>query len=242
MCVKCNDTSCNGSHCNSLPKGLRGPRGYQGEKGDKGDKGDAGLMGPQGPPGAQGIAGISGVFGAQGTQGAVGAQGAIGPAGLPGSNGINGVNGISGPPGQIGPTGPTGNQGVQGAQGTTGAGGLVLFNVFERQVDITVEAGYTPSTAPAIFILPDTVQQILPLTVTVASNAGYIIIAEIIIDCGQQIPEKWVGYDIRHNGVPVPFSARVVRIKGGTPADNINSFSVNAKVDFATTGLSLIHI
>jgi hypothetical protein len=127
MCVKCHDTSCNGNHCNSLPKGLRGPRGHQGEKGEKGDKGDTGLVGPQGPPGVSGIQGEAGSYGIQGVQGITGSQGATGTPGLPGANGINGTNGISGPPGVTGPAGANGDTGPQGVQGPAGTNGVGTF-------------------------------------------------------------------------------------------------------------------
>lgn len=137
MCVKCNDNSCTG-HCNSLPKGLRGPRGYQGEKGDKGDKGDTGLIGPQGPQGVQGLAGVNGGFGIQGIQGPIGAQGATGAAGLPGANGINGTNGIDGPPGATGKPGAAGDAGPQGEEGPQGEPGVNAFKFvkeFETNFD-----------------------------------------------------------------------------------------------------------
>ena len=130
MCVKCNDNSCTG-HCNSLPKGLRGPRRYQGEKGDKGDKGNTGLIGPQGPQGVQGLAGVNGGFGIQGTQGPIGAQGATGAAGLPGANGINGTNGTDGPPGATGKPGAAGDTGPQGPQGEPGVNAFKFIKEFE---------------------------------------------------------------------------------------------------------------
>ena len=131
MCVKCNDASCSG-HCNSLPKGLRGPRGYQGEKGDKGDKGDTGLVGPQGPSGAQGIPGTAGGFGLQGVQGPIGAQGSAGSPGLPGANGINGTNGLPGPMGMTGAAGANGDTGPQGEQGPQGEPGVNAFKFIKE--------------------------------------------------------------------------------------------------------------
>lgn len=136
MCVKCNDTSCNGSHCSSLPKGLRGPRGYQGEKGDKGDKGDTGLTGPQGPQGFQGLPGTTGPAGAQGTQGVPGPTGSPGAPGLPGANGVNGSNGLPGAMGATGATGPAGNTGPQGIQGPTGLPGVSAYK-FVKEFEST---------------------------------------------------------------------------------------------------------
>lgn len=86
MCLKCNDNSCNGSHCKSLPTGLRGPRGRDGMQGKQGP------LGPQGIQGVQGIQGIQGIQGPsiQGTKGLQGVQG------LPGNNGTLGIQGIQG--------------------------------------------------------------------------------------------------------------------------------------------------
>jgi hypothetical protein len=153
MCVKCNDNSCTG-HCNSLPKGLRGPRGYQGEKGDKGDKGDAGLVGPQGPQGIQGLPGIGGGLGVQGTQGPIGTQGATGANGLPGANGINGTNGLPGPPGLTGPTGATGNQGEKGEVGPQGEPGVNAFK-FIKEFETNFDGGTVIITRTELILCAD---------------------------------------------------------------------------------------
>jgi hypothetical protein len=137
MCVKCNDNSCTG-HCNSLPKGLRGPRGYQGEKGDKGDTGATGLVGPQGPQGLQGLPGTGGGVGVQGPQGPMGLQGPAGAPGLPGANGINGTNGLPGPIGLTGPTGATGDAGAQGEEGPQGLPGVNAFK-FIKEFETTFD-------------------------------------------------------------------------------------------------------
>lgn len=92
MCTKCNDNSCNGSHCKALPTGLRGPRGYDG------------LQGKQGPIGPQGSQGVTGIQGIQGIQG-------LSVQGLKGNQGVQGISGISG---------SLGSQGAQGVQGPAG--------------------------------------------------------------------------------------------------------------------------
>lgn len=93
MCVKCNDNTCNGSHCKALPTGLRGPRGHEG------------MQGKQGPIGPQGIQGATGIQGIQGIQG----------RSIQGLKGNQGTQGISGTGGALG------SQGIQGIQGPTGA-------------------------------------------------------------------------------------------------------------------------
>ena len=92
MCVKCNDNTCNGSHCKALPLGLRGPRGNQGLQGKQGP------IGPQGIQGAQGVQGLQGIQGRsiQGIKGSQGIQGITGFAGTLGSQGIQGPQGASG--------------------------------------------------------------------------------------------------------------------------------------------------
>lgn len=92
MCVKCNDNSCNGSHCKALPTGLRGPRGYDGVQGQQGPIGPQGIQGPTGIQGIQGPEGPS-------VQGTKGTQGIQGLAGGPGSLGIQGPQGPAGPTG-----------------------------------------------------------------------------------------------------------------------------------------------
>ena len=153
MCVKCNDTSCTG-HCNSLPKGLRGPRGHQGEKGDKGDKGNTGLVGPQGPQGIQGLAGVNGGFGIQGIQGPIGAQGTTGAAGLPGANGINGTNGLPGPMGMTGAAGATGDAGAQGETGPQGLPGTNAFK-FIKEFATNFDAGTVVITRAELILCAD---------------------------------------------------------------------------------------
>lgn len=153
MCVKCNDNSCTG-HCNSLPKGLRGPRGYQGEKGDKGDKGDTGLVGPQGPQGIQGLPGIGGGLGVQGTQGPIGTQGATGAPGLPGANGINGTNGLPGPMGMTGAAGATGDAGAQGEAGPQGEPGVNAFK-FIKEFEVNFDGETVTITRAEMLLCAD---------------------------------------------------------------------------------------
>jgi len=94
MCVKCNDNTCNGSHCKALPTGLRGPRGHEGMQGKQGP------IGPQGIQGATGIQGIQGIQG-RSIQGLKGNQGIQGISGTSGSLGIQGVQGVQGPTGAV---------------------------------------------------------------------------------------------------------------------------------------------
>lgn len=108
-----------------------------------------------------------------------------------------------------------------------GGGSTTLFKSMPIQLSIDQAYGYPFTGEPFEIALGDVVE-ITPITLTVVTAGDYIISSEFILDSGQP-DQRWIGYELRVNGVVVPYSTRVVRIVGGTPADNIDSFSVSSE-------------
>jgi len=109
------------------------------------------------------------------------------------------------------------------------------FTSMPLELDITQAQGF-PSLSGASFTIPNaTVTEITPLSTTVVQAGNYIVQVEFVIDAGNNTP-KWFGYELRKNGILIPHSTRTPRITGGTPADQIASYSVNAKIDGVLNG------
>jgi hypothetical protein len=108
-----------------------------------------------------------------------------------------------------------------------GGGSTTLFKSMPIQLSIDEPYGF-PFTGEPYQIPVDDVVEITPITLEVVTAGDYIISSEFVLDSGDP-KQRWIGYELRVNGVVVPYSTRVVRIFGGTPADNINSFSVSSK-------------
>jgi hypothetical protein len=102
-----------------------------------------------------------------------------------------------------------------------------LFKSLPLQLSIEEPGGWPFTGDPFEIAIFETIE-ITPITLTVVTEGDYIISSEFVIDSGNPKP-RWIGYELRVNGVVVPYSTRVVRIVGGTPADNIDSFSVSSK-------------
>lgn len=102
-----------------------------------------------------------------------------------------------------------------------------LFAAMPVEFDITGVQGWPFITGTTKTIPNDAVTQVSELDLTVVQPGNYLINCEFIIDAGRNDPKKWFGYEIRVNGVRVPNSSRVARVFGGTPADQVCSYSVN---------------
>lgn len=110
----------------------------------------------------------------------------------------------------------------------------VLFKSMPIQLSINQPSGF-PYTGTPFTIADGVTSEITPITLTVVNAGNYIVTSEFVIDGGTPWP-AWVGYELRVNGVVIPYSTRVVRIVGGTPSDNIESFCVNAQVSGLNIG------
>lgn len=167
-----------------------------------------------------------------------GPRGFTGPQGLQGiagPQGIQGEQGLAGPQGPQGLTGTTGAAGAAGPQGLQGPGNYVLYNAMPIQFTIDQPYGYPYLVGSPYFIAPGSLEEITPLTLTVVQPGSYIINSEFVIDAGIDTP-KWIGYELRLNGATIPFTTRVIRMTGGTPADVIGSYSVNGDIKGIVAG------
>jgi hypothetical protein len=124
---------------------------------------------------------------------------------------------------------------LTGPAGPAGVSNFVLFNEMPIQFDIEMPGGYPFISGTTYSVAAGVLQEVAPLTLTVIEAGNYIVNAEVVFDAGSPTP-KWLGYEIRVNGIVVPFTTRSIRITGGTPADVIGSYSVNAEIVGLSTG------
>lgn len=110
----------------------------------------------------------------------------------------------------------------------------VLFKSMPIQLSINQPGGF-PYTGTPFTIADGVTSEITPITLTVVNAGSYTVISEFVLDGGYPA-STYIGYELRLNGIVIPYSTRVVRITGGTPSDNIDSFCVNTKVDGLVAG------
>lgn len=136
--------------------------------------------------------------------------------------------------GPRGPQGPQGKQGIAGPRGTSSSNSILFADM---GIQLTLDGVYgQPYTGTPTYISAGFVEKINSLSLTVIEAANYIINVEFTLDAGQQIPQKWIGYELRLNNAVIPYTTRSVRIEGGTPANYINSFCLNANILSALPG------
>ena len=108
-----------------------------------------------------------------------------------------------------------------------GGGSTTLFKSLPLQLSIEEPGGY-PYTGDPFAIGTSQTLEVTPITLVVQTAGDYIVSSEFVLDCGNP-SKRWLGYELRVNGVVIPYSTRIARMIGGTPADYINSFSVSSE-------------
>lgn len=100
--------------------------------------------------------------------------------------------------------------------------------------DFAIPAGYPLLSGAAITVGSAVTTKLAQLDMTGISPGDYLMTLELNLDASPDVQIN-IAYELRKNGIRIPYSTRVFRLTGGTPADEQSHVGVSAPVSIGNT-------
>ena len=114
-----------------------------------------------------------------------------------------------------------------------GRGTTAIIKQLENQLTFDSLTGYPTSNPPPI--IANGIHKFTPMDTTIPEVGEYIVTADFTMEYGGGTPISGSGiktlYELRIDGVQIPYSTRFVKVYTGTPANYINTFTVTTEAN-----------
>lgn len=115
---------------------------------------------------------------------------------------------------------------------------VVIFNNLQNQLDFNSLDGFPMSDPPAL--IPNGISKFTPMDTPIQQIGNYVISANFTMEYGGSLPVSGSGikvlFELRKNGVQIPYSTRFVKVNTGTPSPYINTFTTNCETNINASG------
>lgn len=109
---------------------------------------------------------------------------------------------------------------------------IVVFNQLENQLLFDSAIGYPSSNQPPF--IPNGISKFSSMDTLIPNSGTYIVTADFTMEYGGATPIGGSGvktlYELRLDGVQVPYSTRFVKVNTGTPTNYLNTFTLTTEV------------
>lgn len=106
----------------------------------------------------------------------------------------------------------------------------IVFNQLQNQLTFESNTGFPSSNQPPF--IPTGISKYTLMDTTIPNAGTYVVSADFTMEYGGGQATQGSGikvlYELRINGVAIPYSTRFVKVHTGTPATHINTFTVES--------------
>lgn len=114
-----------------------------------------------------------------------------------------------------------------------GKGTTAIIKQLENQLTFDSLTGYPTSNPPSI--IANGIHKFTPMDTTIPEVGEYIVTADFTMQYDATTSSSGLGvqtlYELRIDGVQIPYSTRFVKVHSGEPANYINTFTVTTEAN-----------